>query len=152
ASFNVTTHLIDAETGARHGGGDIHVQDHQELKLRMHELVKQTVAKPDEQAKIQQEGKANEKLLNDARKLYQSGKFTEAAQASREGLKKMPSSVAFQTLLQQSEQAAQKASLEEARKKEAEKAQAEAAAARKRQEELTRQAELARQRTEQENK
>jgi tetratricopeptide (TPR) repeat protein len=152
ASFNVTTHLIDAETGARHGGGDIHVQDHQELKLRMHELVKQTVAKPDEQAKIQQEGKENEKLLNDARRLYQAGKFNESAQKSREGLKRMPNSVAFQTLLQQSEQAAQKAAIEESAKKEAARAQAEAAAAKKRQDELARQAEGARLRTEQENK
>src|SRR5262249_50310417 len=141
ASFNVSTHLIDAETGTRHGGGDIHVQDHQELKLRMNELVKQTVAKPEEQAKIQQAGKENEKLLNDARKQYESGKYAEAVATSREGLKRMPNSVAFQQLLQQSELAAQKATLEETRKQETAKRQAETVAAAKRQQELAKQAE-----------
>src|SRR5262249_8645075 len=152
ASFNVSTHLIDAETGARQGGGDIHVQDHQELKLRMNELVKQTVAKPDEQAKLQQAGKENEKLLNDARKMYEAGKYADAATASREGLKHMPNSAAFQQLLQQSESAAQKASLEEARKKETAKHQEEAAAAAKKQQELARQVETARKKAEEDAK
>jgi tetratricopeptide (TPR) repeat protein len=152
ASFNVTTHLIDAETGARQGGGDIHVQDHQELKLRMNELVKQTVAKPGEQAKLQQAGKENEKLLNDARKMFEAGKYAGAATASREGLKRMPNSVAFQQLLQQSESAEQKAKLEEARKLDAAKRQAEAAAAMKKQQELTQQAEIARKKAEEEAK
>jgi tetratricopeptide (TPR) repeat protein len=152
ASFNVSTHLIDAETGARHGGGDIHVQDHQELKLRMNELVKQTVAKPEEQAKLQLAGKENEKLLIDARKQYESGKYAEAAATSREGLKRMPNSVAFNQLLQQSEQAAQKAALEETRKQEAAKRQAEAAAAQKKQLELAKQAEVARRKAEDEAK
>jgi tetratricopeptide (TPR) repeat protein len=152
ASFNVTTHLIDAETGARHGGGDIHVQDHQELKLRMNELVKQTVAKPEDQAKLQQAGKENEKLLNNARKLYAAGKYKEAADASGEGLKRMPNSVAFQTLLTQSEQAAQKATLEEARKQELAKQQALAAAAKRKQEELAQKAEAARRKAEEEAK
>jgi tetratricopeptide (TPR) repeat protein len=152
ASFNVSTHLIDAETGARHGGGDIHVQDHQELKLRMNELVKQTVAKPEEQAKLQQAGKENEKLLSDARKQYESGKYTEAAATSREGLKRMPNSVAFQQLLQQSEQALQKAALEDQRKQELAKRQAETAAAQMKQQELAKQAELARKKAEDEAK
>jgi tetratricopeptide (TPR) repeat protein len=152
ASFNVTTHLIDAETGARHGGGDIHVQDHPELKLRMNELVKQTVAKPDEQAKLQQAGKDNEKLLNDARKMYEAGKYADAANASREGLKRMPNSVAFQQLLQQSESAGQKAKLEEARNREAAKQQAEAAAVAKKQQELAQQAEAARKKADEEGK
>jgi tetratricopeptide (TPR) repeat protein len=152
ASFNVTTHLIDAETGARHGGGDIHVQDHQELKLRMNELVKQTVAKPDEQAKLQQAGKDNEKLLNDARKMYEAKKYADAANASREGLKRMPNSVAFQQLLQQSESAAQKEKLEEARNQDAAKRQAETAAAAKKQQELAQQTEAARKKAEDEAK
>jgi tetratricopeptide (TPR) repeat protein len=152
ASFDVTTHLIDAETGARHSGGNIHVQDHQELKLRMNELVKQTVAKPDEQAKLQQAGKDNEKLLNDARKMYEAGKYADAANASREGLKRMPNSVAFQQLLQQSESAAQKEKLEEARKQDAAKRRVEAAAAAKRQQELAQQAETAQKQAEEEAK
>src|SRR5262249_35446377 len=65
ASFNVSSHLIDAESGTRVGGGDIHVQNHEELKLRMHELVKQTVAKPDDQKRLQQEGQEGEKQLNE---------------------------------------------------------------------------------------
>src|SRR5262249_36962698 len=34
ASFNVATHLVDAETGVKHGIGQIHVKDQAELKLR----------------------------------------------------------------------------------------------------------------------
>src|SRR5262249_12818412 len=34
ASFDVSTHFVDAESGAKQGGGQIHVQDQQELKLR----------------------------------------------------------------------------------------------------------------------
>jgi tetratricopeptide (TPR) repeat protein len=152
ASFNVSTHLIDAETGARHGGGDIHVQDHQELKLRMNELVKQTVAKPEQQAKLAQAGKENEKLLNDARKLYETGKYKEAADASREGLKRVPNSVAFQQLLQQSEQAAQKAALEESRKQEVARQRAAATAAQQKQQELAKQMEAARRKAEEDAK
>src|SRR5207249_3282728 len=38
ASFDVTTDLVDAQSGARTGSGKIHVQDHNEMKLRMNEL------------------------------------------------------------------------------------------------------------------
>ena len=43
-SLNVTTQLIDATTGARTGTGSIHVQDQNELKLRMQELANQIAA------------------------------------------------------------------------------------------------------------
>ncbi|HEX5272225.1 MAG TPA: hypothetical protein VFW33_17130, partial [Gemmataceae bacterium] len=35
ASFDVTAHVIDAQTGAKTGGGAIHVQDQAEMKMRM---------------------------------------------------------------------------------------------------------------------
>src|SRR5262249_62356059 len=106
------------------------VQDHEELKLRMNELVKQTVAKPDEQKKLQQEARQGEKQLTEARKMYQGGKYAEAAAVARDGLKARPDSVALQTVLNQSEEKVRQASLEEARKKEAERIRAEEAAAR----------------------
>src|SRR5262249_52121590 len=112
----------------------------------------QTVAKPDDQKRLQQEGQEGEKQLNEARKLFQAGKYAEAAATCREGLKRKPDSVAFQTLLNQSEEKVRQAGLEVARRPEAERARAEAEKARQRQHELARQAEAARTRTEQEAK
>jgi tetratricopeptide (TPR) repeat protein len=152
ASFDVTTHLIDAETGARQGTGSIHVQDHNELKLRMHELAKQTGAPREEQTRLVQASKESEKALNEARNLQKAGKFGQSADVARTALKADPNNVALKTLLQQSEDQARKATEEEARKREAAARLAEAEAARKRQAELARQAEAARLKAEQEAK
>jgi tetratricopeptide (TPR) repeat protein len=152
ASFNVTTHLIDAETGAKTGGGDIHVQDHQELKLRMHELIQQTVAKPEEQKRLQQAGKDNEKVLNNARQLLKAGKFADSADQCRDGLKRTPDSISLRTLLQQAEREQQQAALEESRKQAAQERQTATLDAHKRQHELIKKTAAARQRTEQDAK
>ncbi len=143
-SFNVSTHLIDAETGARTGTGTIHVQDHNELKLRMHELAKQTGAAPAEQARLAQAGRDNEAALNEARRLQKSGDFARAAQVAREALKNAPNNVALQAVLTDSEQQAKRAEIEAARKQEAARRAAEAEAARKHAEQLARDAEAAR--------
>jgi tetratricopeptide (TPR) repeat protein len=150
ASLDVTTHLVDAETGCKQATGNIHVQDHTELKLRMNELVKQTVSDPAERARIQQQGKESERQINEARRLIKNGQCPQAIQVCRAALQQTPDNRAMQALLQQAEQQARQASLEEARKQEFERSQALAAAARKQQEELARQAETARQRAAQE--
>jgi tetratricopeptide (TPR) repeat protein len=152
ASFNVTTHLIDADTGARQGTGTIHVQDHNELKLRMHELAKQTGAPKDEQARLAQAGKESEKVLNQARQLQKEGKNAQAAEVARTALKTDPNNVALKTLLQQNEDQARKATEDEARKRDAAARLAEAEAARKRQADLAKQAEAARVKAEQDAK
>jgi tetratricopeptide (TPR) repeat protein len=150
ASFEVTTHMIDAETGARSGGGRIHVQDHTEMKLRLAELVHQTTLKPDEAARLAREGSDNEKVLNESRRLLKAGQYTQAAAVARTGLKSSPNNVALKSLLAQAEQQAEKARLEEARKREAERQQALALAARQREAALLQQAQAARRRAEQE--
>jgi tetratricopeptide (TPR) repeat protein len=144
--------MIDATTGAKTGGGKIHVQDQAEMKLRMPELVRQTTLKPEEQARLAREGAESEKALNEARSLAQAGRYDEAAKAARAGLARSPDSVALQSLLSQAERQAEKARLEEARRLEAERQQALAEAARQRQAELAKQAEAARLRAEQEAK
>jgi tetratricopeptide (TPR) repeat protein len=146
ASFDVTAHLLDAETGARQGTGNIHVQDHPELKLRMNELVRQTLTNPTEQARLQREGKEGERQLNEARQLLKAGQPAQAAEACRAALRQHPDSVALQTLLQQAEQQTRQAALEAARQQDAQRRQALAAAAQRRQEELAREAEAARRR------
>jgi tetratricopeptide (TPR) repeat protein len=152
ASFDVTTHLIDAQSGVRTGGGAIHVQDAAELKLRMQELVDQTSGTPARAKQLAQDGRDCEKAVNDARQLLQAGKYTEASAAAKAGLQKYPKSVALQSLLAQADQQAAKARLEEARRQDAARQAAQAEAARKQQQELAKQAEAARLRAQQEAK
>jgi tetratricopeptide (TPR) repeat protein len=146
ASFDVKTHLIDADTGVRTGGGMIHVQDHNELKLRMRELVGQSHAAPAEQARLEQAGKRSERALDDAIRLRKGGKFAEAASVARAGLKDDPHSAALQIVLQQSEDDERRAKLEAARRQETAKLAEEAAAARKRQEKIAAELTAARER------
>jgi tetratricopeptide (TPR) repeat protein len=150
ASFNVTTHLVDAETGEKQGLGSVHVQDHQELKLRMAELVHQTQANPAEQERLQREARENEQQLNQARQLLKNGQFKQAIAACQEGLKRNSTNMALQAVLQQAEQQERAAELELARRHEAEQRQAQAAALQRQQLALKQQAEAARRQAEQE--
>jgi tetratricopeptide (TPR) repeat protein len=152
ASFDVTTHMVDAQTGAKTGGGFIHVQDHNELKLRMQELVGQTTGTPAQAKQLAQAGRDSEKMVNDARQLLQAGKYAEASAAAKAGLQKYPGNVALQSLQAQADQQVEKARLEEARRQEAARQAAQAEAARKQQQELAKQAEAARLRAQQEAK
>jgi tetratricopeptide (TPR) repeat protein len=143
ASFNVDTHLVDAETGARTGTASIHVKDQQELKLRAGELAQQMGVQPAEQKKLAQQAAATEKALNDTRALL-AKEPSKAAEAARAGLKAAPGNVALQALLTQAQQKERLAAFEEARRKEA-AVQAQALAqAKKRQQDLAQQAAVAR--------
>jgi tetratricopeptide (TPR) repeat protein len=152
SSFNVTTHLIDAQTGARTGTAAIHVQDHQELKLRMNELVRQINGKPAEQEQLAQQGKNSEKALTEARKLLKAGSFTQAAATARSALKDNPDNTALQSVKQEAEQKARQVALAQAQQREAEARKAQLAAQEQRQRELARQAEAARQQAQEEAK
>jgi tetratricopeptide (TPR) repeat protein len=152
SSFDVATHLVDADTGARTGTGKIHVQDHQELKLRMTELAQQLGAPGAEQAQLARQGQESEKALNEIRKLQKAGQYTKAAEMSRAALQQSPNNVALQQLLAESEKQAQQAALAQAEAEAAKRRQAEAEAALKRQQELARQTEEARRKAEQEAK
>jgi tetratricopeptide (TPR) repeat protein len=147
-SFNVTTHMIDAQTGARTGTGMIHVQDHNEMKLRMQELARQVGAAPADQARLAQQGKDNENALNEARKLIKAGSYSQAAAVAREALTKTPDDVALKTVQREAEQKARQVALAEAQRREAVARKAELDAAAARQRELARQAEIARQQAE----
>jgi tetratricopeptide (TPR) repeat protein len=148
ASFDVSTHLIDAESGAKQGVGKIHVQDHQELKLRAGELVQQVQANPADANRLQQEAKEKEKVLNEARKLFTAGQYPQTVSFCQEGLKRFPDHVGLQTLKQQAEQALQQAMQEQKRQQDFAAQQAQAAALQKRQQELAQEAETARKRAE----
>jgi tetratricopeptide (TPR) repeat protein len=151
-SFNVTTHLIDAQSGARTGTGTIHVQDHNEIKLRMNELARQVGANPDDRAKLAQQGKESEKALTDARKLLKAGSYTQAAAVARSALKETPDNPALQAVQQEAEQKARQVALAEAQRRQAEARKAEQAAAEQRQRELARAAEAARRKAEEDAK
>jgi hypothetical protein len=144
ASLNVTTHLIDAQTGARTGTGMIHVQDHNEMKLRMGELAQQVAAPPAEQARLAQQGKDNERALNEARKLMKAGDYARAAAVAQQALQKTPNDVALRTIQHEAEDKARQVALADTRRREAEAGRVAAAAAAQRQRELARQAEAAR--------
>jgi len=61
ASFVVTTHLVDAECGYDYGWGSVHVQSPFELRLRLGELVAQTLLDPAERQRRQQEAELAER-------------------------------------------------------------------------------------------
>jgi tetratricopeptide (TPR) repeat protein len=151
-SFNVSAHMVDAETGGHVGMGMIHVQDHDELNLRMHELARQTGAPPAEQARLAEQGKASEKALVEARLLLKAGDHARAAEVARAALKVSPDVVALQIVLNEAEQQAKRAQLEAAARQEAARRAAEAEATRRRLAELTAAAEAARARAAEEAK
>jgi tetratricopeptide (TPR) repeat protein len=151
-SLNVTSHLIDAQSGARTGTGMIHVQDHNEMKLRLDELARQVLANPAEQARLAAQGKENEHALASAKKLLQAGNFSQAAAVAGEALKKAPKDVALHAVQQEAEQKARQVALAESQRREAEAHKAAALAAQQRQQELARQTEAARQKAEAEVK
>jgi tetratricopeptide (TPR) repeat protein len=143
-SFDVSTHLIDVETGSKQGVGSIHVQDHTELKLRMHELARQALSNPVESERLQREAKENEARLNEARRLLKEGKAAQAVTVCRAGLQQHPENVGLRALLQQAEEQTRQQALAETRRREAEAHRAQAEAAQQRQRELARRAEAAR--------
>lgn len=146
ASFTVTTHLVDAQTNATSKQASIHVQDHQELKLRMGELVRQTTADAAGAAALQTETRESEARVNEARRLVSAGQYARAANVCKEGLKARPDNVALQALLAEADRKDQQAKLVEEQRRLQERTRALAAEARRRQEELARQAEETRQR------
>jgi tetratricopeptide (TPR) repeat protein len=148
ASFDISTHLIDAESGAKQGGGQIHVQDHQELKLRAAELVQQVQTNPAEANRLRQEALEKEKILNEARSRFQAGQYAQTVSICQEGLKRFPDHAGLRTLEQQAEQKVQQAALEQKRKEELAAQQARVAAAQKQQQDAAREAEAARKRAE----
>lgn len=133
ASFDVETHLVDTETGARTGTGKIHVQDQQEMKLRVGELARQIGAKPADQAAMAKKSVESEKALVESRKVIASDP-TRAAEIARAGLKENPDSTALQALVAEADRRARVAKLEADRQREA-AAQAKAAAEAKRRQE-----------------
>jgi tetratricopeptide (TPR) repeat protein len=150
ASFNVATHVVDAESGVRQGVGRVHVQDPQELKLRMAELARQTQTNPRQLAQLQRQTQENERQVNEVRRLLKNGQAAQAAALSQTALKQDPNNVALQALLSQAQQQAQAAALEEARRREAQQRQARALALQQQQAALIRQAEAARRQAQQE--
>lgn len=143
ASFNVATHLVDADTGVRTGTGAIHVKDQGELKLRVSELVDQMGLKPDEQKAIARQAAATEKALADARGLLVSNP-KQAADIADAALKTAPNNVALLALREDARRRNQLLLFETQRRDEAVRRAAALEGAKKRQEELAKQGALAR--------
>jgi hypothetical protein len=148
ASFNVSTHLFDTESGARTGTAMIHVQDHQELKLLAHELAHQMGVRPDEQKRLQEQAAATEKSLREARELLRANHPDKAAEVAREALKTAPDNIALQAVRTEAERQQRLAAFEAARRKEAADRALALQAEKKRREAFIRVAEEARKRAE----
>jgi tetratricopeptide (TPR) repeat protein len=151
ASFDVSTHVVDAESGARQGLGSIHVQDQQDLKLRMAELARQAQTGPAERERLQREAQENERQLNQVRQFLAQGQTAQAIQVSQASLRKNPNDVGMQALLARAEQQAQAAALAVARQQAEQQRQAQAAVLLRQQQQLARAAEAAKQRAIQES-
>lgn len=113
ASFNVTTLLIDAETGFQTGIGAIHVRDIFEYKLRAGELAYQMRLAPAAQTAFVQGALTRERLLIDIRRLLRENRPGEALALGRPALVANPWDIALRSLLETAErQAAELATLE----------------------------------------
>ena len=66
-SYDVASHVLDAESGSRTATAAIHVKDQDELKLRVGELAHQMGMSPDEQKQVAKQGQQTEKALADAK-------------------------------------------------------------------------------------
>jgi len=86
-SFNVTTRLVDIETGSVQESASIHVQDHTEFKLRAGELAGQMRADPAQRSRLQQEARQTEQLITQARRLLADNCPDRAAELCRDALK-----------------------------------------------------------------
>ena len=150
ASFDVTTHLIDAEYGFVHGSGRIHVHDPFELKLALPDLARLTLCDPRERDRYRRDVEASRTLVIEARKAFDRGEFAVSLQLGQKALGIRPDSIEVQVLLQRTRERSRLAELEEARRRAAERQQALAAEWQRRQAELAREAEAARRRAEQE--
>lgn len=148
ASFNVETHLVDAESGARTGTGKIHVKDHAEMKLRLVELARQVGARPTEQATLAKQGQESEKSLTEVRALLRANDPARAATAARTALQTQGENVALRSLLEEAERKQRQAAFEAARRQEAAERGRQLEEAKKQQEALAKQAALAKARAE----
>ncbi len=119
AGLDVTVHVVDAASGARWRLGHIHVQDREELKLRMSELARQTQRQgPDEVPHVQRETAENDNLIGSARRLSRNGEIAKVVSLCRQGLEKHPENIPLRVLLRQAEDAALRTAREEARRRE----------------------------------
>jgi hypothetical protein len=128
------------------------VQDHGELKLRMHELARQLGATKGEQARLARQGAETEKSLNQARKLLKAGEPAKAAEVTKTALKASPDNTALLALQLEADKKIQKGKIEADLRKAAGDRAAALAAAAKREKELARQAAEARTQAEREAK
>jgi tetratricopeptide (TPR) repeat protein len=150
ASFDVATHLLDAENGFRVGGARLHVHDQRELKLRLGELARLTLMDPRERERFEREGREYDRIVLEGKQRFQRGEFAIALELFGQAKKHRPFSVQVQVLVDECDVRSRQAAIEEARRREFERAQALAAEVHRRQVELARQAEAARIQAEQE--
>ncbi len=101
ASFDVATYLLDAQTGTPTATAAIHVQSHEELKLRLGELTVQLAATPAQQALLAQQGRKSEEALKQIKTLQAAGKFKEAVEVGRAAVQEYPDSIALKSIVQQ---------------------------------------------------
>lgn len=143
-TLEVSAHLLDAEHGFVQGAGRVFVHNPYELKLRLGELARLTLMDPAERLRYEQQAQPYETLVVEAHKRSERGELTVAVGLFQKALGLRPGSIEVQVHLQRTSRAAERAALEEARRREFERVQAEIREQRRQQLELARLAEEAR--------
>jgi tetratricopeptide (TPR) repeat protein len=133
ASFNVTTHMIDAEFGYQQGTGLVHVHNPLELKLRLGELAGLTMMDPIQRARYLKEQERFDGLLVLAQKRTDAREFALAVKVYEDALLIRPNHVEVLARLTTARQRAQELAWEEARAREYALRQARLAELRRRQ-------------------
>lgn len=101
ASFDVTTHIVDAELNVQTAGARIRVQDANELRFRLGELARLTFLPPPQQVVVVQQQQVVQRQVTAARIEIGKGRFSVAIELFREVIRTQPNHVeARQGLLQ----------------------------------------------------
>ena len=108
-SFTVTTHMVDAETGCLAGRGSVYARDPQELKCRLGELARATLAPPQTTVVVVQQAQQRAQVTVDIRLALGKGDFELALSLSKRARGDNYTSQEILILEQQAEAARQEA-------------------------------------------
>jgi tetratricopeptide (TPR) repeat protein/predicted small lipoprotein YifL len=146
ASFDVSTYVLDAEFGHLHSSAKIHVQNRQELRLRIGELAWLTTCDPVERNRYLAGADQFNGLIVQGRRHFDRREFSLAIGVFENALRLRPGHVELMVHLTNARRQAELLAFEEARRQAFLRQQVLAAEAARRQMELARAAELARMR------
>ena len=143
--LTVTTSLLDTEQGWEAGRGQVVVHHLRELKLRLPELARMTMASAAERTRLEQEATQCEADYLRAQEAYQRGQFGLALEIAGRLQQRQPSNIRIGFLFNQCDDRTRRMAMEQARLKEIERQRGLVELAARRQADLILAAEQARQ-------